>query len=136
MNRIGRINLGKETLQFCKEYFSFLAIGTIILGYVSFYSYAARYSLLYVSPNITFITGLGVFCLLLIFFLYIFARTRSIYRGIRVFLLIWLLILVNDNPLLILAVFYGFNLNIIYKDIFAKRPRFKKLRKRRLKFLL
>ncbi len=70
MNKLRRISLKKGTLQICKEYFSLIAIGTIILGYLSFYSYTARYSLSYLSPSITFIAGLGIVCLLIFGLLY------------------------------------------------------------------
>jgi len=132
MNRIKRIYLEKNVLKIGKDYLSLIAIGTIVLGYLSFYSYAARYSISYVSPSITFISGLGIVCLVLLFVLYLIAKQRSIYRGIRVLLLIFFLNLITENPILMFAGVYYF-LDQDFRKMYRK-PIFKKLKARYLKY--
>jgi hypothetical protein len=134
MNNIKRIKIGNNSIKLFRKYFSLIAIGTIILGYVGFYSYAARYSLFYISPNITFIAGLGIFCILLLSLFYQVAKFRSVYRGIRILLLIYFLYLFSGNPLIIFGVFYGLNFGYNFQEAFFKRPSFSKLRKLYFKF--
>lgn len=133
MNKLRRISLKKGTLQICKEYFSLIAIGTIILGYLSFYSYTARYSLSYLSPSITFIAGLGIVCLLIFGLLYFAARFKSIYRGIRVLILLCTLSLIDSNPVILFAILYS-SIDYFSNGTFTTRSKFKKIRKRYLKF--
>lgn len=133
MNKLRRISSRKDTLQFCNEHSSLIAIGTLILGYLSFYSYAARYSLSYLSPSITFIAGLGIVCLLIFGLLYFVARFKAIYRGIRVLILLYTLSLINTNPIILFAILYGL-IDNSYHGAFSTRLNFKKIKQRYLKF--
>ena len=132
LKRLKRLSF-KSIAQTSKDYLSFVVIGTVVLGYLSFYSYAARYSLSYLNPNITFITGLGIVCLIILILFYFVGKFRSIYRSYRVLILILLLYLINTNPLLLFAILYGL-LDQNANALLIVKPNFKILRIRYLSF--
>ncbi len=118
-----------------KEYFGIISFFTLILGYLGFYTFAARNNLPFVYPDITLVIGLGIICWIFIVGCYfisggIFKRSST---ALKTIIFYFVLAEILQTPFVLFIFFFNYNASFFH-SYYERTSNFAKRKRRLLKF--